>query len=136
MKLSFSFASIKYNLVQVSRLDDSNGNWQYILCMRLRFLRRESNGPTSYPGEEEIQASIASFEMSAKIGGSSHAMGRAGLSQTISEILKYRFANRCPNVPISFGELTFDSNEAIIKYLKTEARYAGVVSNLSMKRIH
>lgn len=91
--------------------------------MRLRFLRRQSNGYLTSPDEEEMQASIAAFQMSEKIGGRSHAMATAGLCQTISEILKYRLKNNFPNVPIQFGELTFDSNEAIIKYLKREARY-------------
>lgn len=91
--------------------------------MRLRFLRRELGGNLTKPDEQEIQASVAAMEMSKKFGGSRHAMGRAGLNQTISEILRWRLSNKCSDVPISFGELMFDSNATIIKYLKKEARY-------------
>jgi hypothetical protein len=101
---------------ELINLDPSRWVWHYILCKRVRCVRRSTWN--SSPSEKERQAIIQAFRL-APPEYTNYCM--ASYCQCLAEILKYRYTNRITG-SINFGDRRFSNNNELFAFIEAHCR--------------
>jgi len=109
---------LTYSYSKARDLDPGNWLWNYVLCSRLRFQRRQAF--VSLPDKVEFEAILNAVELN-PAGSIYRPMCISGLCQSLAEMLRFRIDRRISDDPINIRTRILRSNSSIKDYILEEA---------------